>query len=237
MNDILSSYNSYTTEVKRMNEQKREIENIRKAHLTVVPTSPALIALHEKFLQDLNQQLEQLRTPVKPKLVTFACDKKRLLTEVNKLCKLIERVSEIDYESKTQSIISVCDKLYKDNNFILDGTNPCLHLYNNDLVLQKDVVTRGEGQQVINPYFFFIDKFGDILITDYDSNSILILNSEFEFIHKSLLTDRRELPWMKYIGLLLLVVLLNVYRYSNTLENISNFYYPIIFYLSSFNIF
>ena len=38
-----------------MNEQKREIENIRNAHLTVVPTLPALKTLHEKYLQGLNQ--------------------------------------------------------------------------------------------------------------------------------------------------------------------------------------
>ena len=73
--------------------------------------------------------------------------------------------------------------LYKDNIFILDTSNPCLHIYNRDLVLQKSVVTRGRGQQVINPYFF-IDKFGNILISDYGSNSFLILNSEFECIHK-----------------------------------------------------
>ena len=332
LNDILSSYNSYTTEVERMNEQKREIENILNAQMTVVPTSPELKTLHEKFLQDLNERLVQLRTPVKPKLLTFVCEKQKLLTEVNKLCKLVERVSEIDYTSKTQSIISVCDrgtgneqlyypygvtvdpntgniyvadtwnncvkvfdntakylykfgdgkgegkmsyptgllirdntvflphwhcilvyqldgkfvsrigsagsgelqfnypwclstdesnndiyicdrinnriqiisenlqcksqfgkatlryprdvKLYKDSIFILDESNPCLHIYNRDLVLQKSVVTKGIGQQVINPYFLFIDKFGNILITDNDSNSILILNSEFEFIHK-----------------------------------------------------
>ena len=29
---------------------------------------------------------------------------------MNKLCKLVEKVSEIDYKGKTQSIISVCDK-------------------------------------------------------------------------------------------------------------------------------
>ena len=75
-------------------------------------------------------------------------------------------------------------KLYKDNIFVLDESNPCLHIFNKDLVLQKSVVTRGEGQQVINPCFFFIDKFGYILISDHDSNSILILDSEFEFIHK-----------------------------------------------------
>ena len=51
-------------------------------------------------------------------------------------------------------------------------------------MLQKSIIPRGEGQQVINPCFFFIDKFGCILISDRNSNSILILNSEFEFIHK-----------------------------------------------------
>ena len=75
-------------------------------------------------------------------------------------------------------------KHYKDNIFILDESNSCLHIYNRDLVLQKNVVARGEGQQVISPLFFFIDKFGYILISDSASNFILILNSEFEFIHK-----------------------------------------------------
>ena len=110
LNDILSSYNSYRTEVKQMNEQKREIENIRNAQMTFVPTIPNLKTLHDKFLQDLNEQLNQLQTPVRPKLVTLVCDKKKLLSEVNELCKLVERVSEIDYKSKTQSIISVCDR-------------------------------------------------------------------------------------------------------------------------------
>ena len=51
-------------------------------------------------------------------------------------------------------------------------------------MLQQSVVTRGEGQQVSNPCFFSIDNFRNILITDLSSNSILILNSEFKFIHK-----------------------------------------------------
>ena len=340
LNDILSSYNSYQTEVKRMNEQRLELENIRNAQMTAVPTLPAVRTFHEKFLQDLNEQLKQLRTPVKPKLVSFVCDKEKLLIEVNELCKLVERVSEIEYKSKTQSIISVCDKgtdneqlsypcgvtvnhntgniyvadlcnhcvkvfnntakylskfgdgkgegkmsyprgllirgdrvfvshsncilvyeldgkfvsrigsegsgelqfncpfglstdesnndiyicdysnnriqiisenlqyksqfgkdalhyplditLYKDNIFVLDRSNPCLHICNKDLVLQKSVVTRGGGQQVINPYFFFIDKFGYILITHYSSNSILILNSEFEFVHRISVTNTMD---------------------------------------------
>ena len=329
LNDILSSYNSYPTEVKRMNEQKLDIENMLIVNMTVVPTSPPLKTFHEKILQDLNEQLKQLRTPVKPKLVSFVCDTRKLLTGVNESCKLVEKV---DYRSKTQSILSVCDTgtgneklnspqsvtvdhntgniyvadtcnhcvkvfdstakyllkfgdgkderkmshprgllirgnkiflshdhcirvyelngkflscigsegsgelqfnfpwglstdesnnyiyicdyennriqiisenlpyksqfgkdtlyhprditIYKGNIFVLDASNPCLHIYNKNLVLQKSVVIRGAEQQVINPCFFFIDRFGYIIITDYSSNSILILNSEFDFIHK-----------------------------------------------------
>ena len=81
-------------------------------------------------------------------------------------------------------------KLYKDNFFIINTSNPCLHIFNKNLVLQKIVITRGRGQQVINPRFFFLDKFGNILISGYDSNSILILNSEFEFIHKISTSNR-----------------------------------------------
>ena len=51
-------------------------------------------------------------------------------------------------------------------------------------MLQQRVVTRGQGQQVGVPWFFFIDNFGNFLITDLSSHSILILNSEFELIHK-----------------------------------------------------
>ena len=295
--------------------------------------STSVESLQNTFLKQIDEELKTIVMPVRPKLVSFVCDKEKLLTEVNKLCKLVERVSEIDYKSKTQSIISVCDKgtgngqlknpwgvtvdhntdniyvvdcsnkcvkvfdntakylfkfgdekgegkmsnpygllicgnkvlvtqgnlniqvyqldgkfvsrigshgnghlqffypsglstdeyngdiyicdfgnhrvqiisgnfqyksefgkdilhrprdtkLYKDSIFVLDESNPCLHIFNKDLVLQKSVVTRGRGQQVINPLFFFIDKFGSILISDHNSNSVFILNSEFEFIHK-----------------------------------------------------
>ena len=50
-------------------------------------------------------------------------------------------------------------------------------------MLQK-IVIRVRGQQVIYLRFFFIDKVGNVLISDCGSNSILILNPEFEFIHK-----------------------------------------------------
>ena len=330
LNKILIRYQSYKRETDELTKRKVDLNKLTSR--IEGQYSISVKSLQNTFLKQIDQELKTIVMPVRPKLVSFVCDKEKLLTEVNKLCKLVERVSEIDYKSKTQSIISVCNKgtgngqlywpydvtvdpntgniyvadnhnncvkifdntskyllkfgdgkgegkmsspigllirgnkvfvshdhcilvfkldgmfvsrigsqgsgefqfsfprglttdesnndiyicdynnhriqiiseilqyksqfgkdtlyrpsdieLYKDNIFVLDASNPCLHIYNKDLVLQKSVVTRGEGQQVIYPCFFFIDKFGYILITDHGSNSILILNSDFEFIHK-----------------------------------------------------
>ena len=330
LNDILIRYQSYKNETEELTKRKIELE--RLSHQNQGQFSTSVKSVQNSVLKIIDEGLKTIVMPARPKLVRFVCDKNKLMSEVNELCKLVERVSEIDYKSKTQSVISVCDegtgnqqlkypygvtvdhntgniyvadtlnhyvkvfnntakyllkfgdgkgegkmsspkgllirgntvfvshnhcilvyqldgkfvssigskgsgelrfnypwglstdeynndiyicdyndnriqiisenlqfksqfgkdtlhcprdiKLYKDNIFILDLSNPCLHIYNRDLVLQQSVVTRGIGQQVTNPSFFFIDNFGNILITDYGSNSILILNSEFEFIHK-----------------------------------------------------
>ena len=294
---ILVSYQTYKRELQTANEKKKALETTKAFHQNQLTNSPVK-SVHDDFIDLINTQLKSIVTPKQPKLVGFVCDEKKLLSEVNELCKLVERVSEIDYKSKTQSIISVCDrgngneqlnyprgvtvdhntgniyvadclnncvkvfdntakylfkfgngkgegkmsnpinlvicgnrvlvtqyntyiqvyeldgkfvsrfgshgngklqfrfpyglstdeyngdiyicdcfnnciqiisetfqyksefgkdilhypsdvKLYKDNIFILDESNPCLHLFNKDLVLQKSVVTRGEGQQVV----------------------------------------------------------------------------------------
>ena len=74
-------------------------------------------------------------------------------------------------------------KLSKEYICILDVSNPCLHLFTYNYILQKSVVTRGEGMDVVDPYFFFIDETNNILITDNSSNCINIYNAEFQLIH------------------------------------------------------
>ena len=75
-------------------------------------------------------------------------------------------------------------KLSKEYIFVLDYSNPCLHLFNYNHILQKSVISRGNGMQVIDPYYFFIDQTDNILISDRDSNSIDIFDEEFKLIHK-----------------------------------------------------
>ena len=75
-------------------------------------------------------------------------------------------------------------KLSKKYIFVLDESNPCLHLFNYNHILQKSVISRGEGMQLIDPWNFFIDQTNNVLISDCDSDSIRIFNKEFQLIHK-----------------------------------------------------
>ena len=59
-----------------------------------------------------------------------------------------------------------------------------MYLFDYDHNLQKRHITRGNGILVSNPNSFFIDDSNNLLISDYGSNSILIFNPLFEFIHK-----------------------------------------------------
>ena len=60
--------------------------------------------------------------------------------------------------------------LHKDSIFILDRSSPCLHIFNRDPTLQKSIISRGEGQQVVNPVCLFIDRSDNILISDLSSD-------------------------------------------------------------------
>ena len=75
-------------------------------------------------------------------------------------------------------------KLSKEYIFVLDVSNPCLHIFSYNHIIQKSVISRGKGMQVINPYYFFIDQTDNILISDRDSNSIQIFNNRFQIIHR-----------------------------------------------------
>ena len=43
-------------------------------------------------------------------MVNFECESNKMLAELNNLGKLVEKVSEIDYKSKKQPLVSVCEE-------------------------------------------------------------------------------------------------------------------------------
>ncbi|KAI6650546.1 hypothetical protein LOD99_7597 [Oopsacas minuta] len=74
-------------------------------------------------------------------------------------------------------------QLSKEFIYILDQSYHCVHLLNCNLLLQKSVISLGPGL----PYptrFFYIDISNNFFITDLDSSSLSIFNSQFELIHK-----------------------------------------------------
>ena len=332
LDNILTSYLSYRNELDKVNEKKTALEATKTFLQNQLQTSPVK-SINENIISQLDKELESIETPIEPKIVSFECENNKMLAELNKLGKLVEKVSGIYYKSKKQPLVSVCEKgkgleqlnyplgvtvdnntgnIYiadHDNNcvkvfnktgkylfkfggnenegkiyqpirmaicgdrilishsnhsilnyqlngkfisrigrqgkgelefdipfgltinesnediyicdcnnnriqilnqdfsfksqfgkytlqepldvklskeyiFVLDESNPCLHLFNYNHILQNSVISRGEEMQVIFPRFFFIDRTNNILISDRGSNSILIFNSRFQLFHK-----------------------------------------------------
>ena len=332
LDNILASHLSYRSELEKVNEKKRALERTKSMHQNELPNSP-IKSIHENFISQLNTELASIKTPIEPKMVSFECDSNKMLAELNKLGKLVERVrSGIDYKSKKQPLLSVCQrgkgmkqldnplgvtvdnetgniyiadqsnhcvkvfdsagkylfkfgynegegkmyyprgvaicedrilitqdncilnyqlnakfissigrqgsgelefnypfsltidesngdiyicdrnnnriqilnsdfsfesqfgkdtleyprdvKLSKEYIYVLDESNPCLHLFNYNHIVQKNVISRCKGVEVIYPSFFFVDQTENILISDLSSNSIHIFNTEFKLIHK-----------------------------------------------------
>ena len=100
INAIIVSYQTNKQEYQTANEKKKDLEKTKLLLQSQFTNSPVM-SVHDKFIVQINTELEAIETPKQPKLVSFVCDEQKLLTEVNKLCKLVERVSEIDYTSKT----------------------------------------------------------------------------------------------------------------------------------------
>ena len=332
LDNILASYLSYRSELEKVNEEKMDLENMQNALKGVVSTS-TVKGIQENILVQISTELKAIKTPIEPKMVSFECNSNKMLAELNKLGKLVEKVrTGIDYKSKKQPLVSVCEKgkgmeqlnnplgvtmdnktgniciadqynncvkvfestgkylfkfgdnegegkmyypigvaicgdiilitqynncilnyqlngkfisrigrqgrgelefnipfgltidesngdiyicdfsknriqiLIKDFSFksqfggdklkyprdvklskeyiyVLDESNPCLHLFNYNHILQKSVISRGKGLEVIFAYFFFVDQTDNILISVYSSNSIHIFNTEFHLIH------------------------------------------------------
>ena len=334
LDNILASYLSYRSELEKVSEKKRDLEITKSFLHNKLPASPNQSVHDMIFISILNTELKSIKTPIEPKMVSFECDSNKMLAELGKLGKLVERVrSGIDYKSKKQPLLSVCEigngmeqlnysrgvtvdnetgniyiadhdnscvkvfdstgkylfkfgdnegegkmyyprglaiyedrilitqgnnyilnyqlngkfvstigrhgrgelefinlfsltidesngniyicdynnnriqilnndfsfksqfgndilkhprdvKLSKEYIYVLDKSNPCLHLFNYNHMLQKSVISRGKGMEVINPWFFFVDQTENILISDLSSNSIYIFNTEFQLIHK-----------------------------------------------------
>ena len=109
LDNILASYHSYRSELEKVDEKKITLERTKSMHQNELPNSP-IKSIHENIISQLDTELESIETPIEPKMVSFECDNNKVLAELNNLGKLVEKVNGIDYKSKKQPLVSVCEK-------------------------------------------------------------------------------------------------------------------------------
>ena len=110
LDNILTSYLSYRSELEKVNENKIVLETTKTFLQDQLQTSP-LKSVHEDCITRVNTELESIETSIEPKMVGFECDSNKMFVELNNLGKLVEKVrSGIDYKSKKQPLVSVCEK-------------------------------------------------------------------------------------------------------------------------------
>ena len=144
LDNILTSYLSYRSELEKVNEKKIALEATKTFHQNKLPNSP-IKSIHENFISQLDTELESIETPRGPKMAYFECDSNKMLTDLNTLGKLVDKVSGIDYKSRKLPLVSVCEngkgmeQLYCPNDvtvknetgniYIADQSNDCVKVF------------------------------------------------------------------------------------------------------------
>ena len=109
LDNILTSYLSYRSELEKVNEKKLALERTKSLLQNELQSSP-IKSFHENVISQVNTELKSIETPIEPKMVSFECDSNKMLNELNSLGKWVEKVrSEIDYKSRKQPSVIVCE--------------------------------------------------------------------------------------------------------------------------------
>ena len=93
LNSILVSYHLYRSELERFHEKIRDLENKQNALTGIVSTSSAK-NMHESMLLQISTEMKSMWTPslIEPKIVTFECGSYKMITELIKLGKFVEKL-------------------------------------------------------------------------------------------------------------------------------------------------
>ena len=75
-------------------------------------------------------------------------------------------------------------KVTRDRVLVLDGSDPCMFVFNSDHVLTNRLITIGLGKQTHDPYRFDIDREYNIIVSDYFNHCVYVFNQEGEQVHK-----------------------------------------------------
>ena len=74
-------------------------------------------------------------------------------------------------------------KLTPEDIVVLTEGNPCIQFYNYSHQLIREIITRGEGNQVIDPLYFCLDREFNILVPDCSACSVMIFSNKGQLLH------------------------------------------------------
>ena len=75
-------------------------------------------------------------------------------------------------------------KLTSRDVVVLTGGSPWIQFYDYSHQLIRQIITRGGGNQVINPLYFCLDRESNILMTDKSADRVLIFSDRGQLLHK-----------------------------------------------------
>ena len=75
-------------------------------------------------------------------------------------------------------------KVTRDRILVLDGSDPCLFVFNSDHILIGRLINRGDDKQTNYPPCFDVDREYNIIMSDYSNHCVYVFNPEGEQIHK-----------------------------------------------------
>ena len=98
------------------------------------------------------------------------------------------RVQCLNLNLKFSSFIDVLGardvKLASDEIVVLSLHNPCVSLYTYSHQLIRKMILSGEGNVVVHPSYFVLDKSLNILITDFENHCVSVFSFGGELIHR-----------------------------------------------------
>ena len=75
-------------------------------------------------------------------------------------------------------------KLAQQCIFVLDESNPCLHVFNSSHAPLHNIISRGTLKQVSCSYFFCLDSEGHVYLTDFSVGSVYVFDREGGLVHQ-----------------------------------------------------
>ena len=95
---VLASYRPYRDEFETVRDKVRHLEKIKQRNEEELANSPSK-EIQENIIKQIEQEIKSITYPKEPQLVTFVCESNIIFSEIDKLGKLVKKVTDESCET------------------------------------------------------------------------------------------------------------------------------------------